>query len=1013
MPSCTKRSRYLSGLPNVIDWKESVLNSLAARFYDGNINSPALKRLRTLQSQHVPPQLQPASILQPGVIYAICHSNRDRPRIYIGQTIRSAFDRFKSHVDTAKHKFTYKQRFSINQNDSEADELHKFIFQHGMQDLIVFPLQIVPGSYHTRKEFKQLATPFEGRWIRWANSMSPMGYNQRLESAVTPSHRHYPPALSHFSAMHPRVNARVISDSSTHRQFRIYGYRNYTRRIQALAHYAQHETNYITVHLNKYKFRHLPKMKVILQNTALSDLDFRLPFHFKEHHRIKLINALNTAIQQHMHTDKNKTANKKRALVVPYFMSPVLDAINLPHIFAMTSVLQQAPQQLTACPLLAFKYAQPLATHLYNYKATALLPHTEQQQILQSESCVCAKHPELVPPGHDHIITTSPAFLPSVNLQQIWQLGSKHRTSHLKPLDNELRSELLHLIRNAVFVFATKMEKKFRTANCMKLWQDAVMLEVTHKMNQLPNKFVFHVDGEVAVQPTPLLTQHDLHLLATETHTDFVLTMVDKASSTPVAYCKKYYLQVIQNDLYDPEHHYYDTNVRIDELEILQDHKSFYTNNHLYSPPDKHLRLPFIAAIAKLHKQPIRNRFLICSHDTSLTSLSRWLGFFFKAILKDIHAIWKMVLQHLGREGKAVSTILPDAWLINSSAEAIPIIQAYNAHFSAEQHASAGCPVKCLDFERLYTNLPISDMIHRLTKLVEKVFLLHNKSAVKIFKHDPPLWQQQASANVTGSEDRKGQYLMFTVTTFRERLGQLVNNTFFTFGQKTFRQIKGIPMGTNCAVYLANYYLFSYEFDFLSQLRHIRDRQIVKCILWNFAFTVRYIDDLMTIGNSLIELLMYKNQNYQGVHGMYPEFLSLSMASEGPNAHFMDLTVCTSFDTTCELPFGALTTLLYDKRREPAYDHFTIVKFPFASSKLSYRCKYNILDSQFHRYRRIILDKKNFIIEMASLIKFLVQHRGYSLHFLTQRLHILLHDWKGMYAATDPEVLFSAIISRV
>ncbi len=49
------------------------------------------------------------------------------------------------------------------------------------------------------------------------------------------------------------------------------------------------------------------------------------------------------------------------------------------------------------------------------------------------------------------------------------------------------------------------------------------------------------------------------------------------------------------------------------------------------------------------------------------------------------------------------------------------------------------------------------------------------------------------------------------------RLDFLLDNLFLCFGHCTYRQCStGIPMGTNCANYLANFYLFSHEFDFLS-----------------------------------------------------------------------------------------------------------------------------------------------------------------------------------------------------
>ncbi len=44
----------------------------------------------------------------------------------------------------------------------------------------------------------------------------------------------------------------------------------------------------------------------------------------------------------------------------------------------------------------------------------------------------------------------------------------------------------------------------------------------------------------------------------------------------------------------------------------------------------------------------------------------------------------------------------------------------------------------------------------------------------------------------------------------------LLDNLFLCFGQGVYRQCIGIPMGTDCVVYLANFYLFTYEFDFIS-----------------------------------------------------------------------------------------------------------------------------------------------------------------------------------------------------
>ncbi len=45
-----------------------------------------------------------------------------------------------------------------------------------------------------------------------------------------------------------------------------------------------------------------------------------------------------------------------------------------------------------------------------------------------------------------------------------------------------------------------------------------------------------------------------------------------------------------------------------------------------------------------------------------------------------------------------------------------------------------------------------------------------------------------------------------------------LDNLFLCFGHCAYRECSHIPVGTNCVVYLANFYRFSYEFDFIKYL---------------------------------------------------------------------------------------------------------------------------------------------------------------------------------------------------
>ena len=49
----------------------------------------------------------------------------------------------------------------------------------------------------------------------------------------------------------------------------------------------------------------------------------------------------------------------------------------------------------------------------------------------------------------------------------------------------------------------------------------------------------------------------------------------------------------------------------------------------------------------------------------------------------------------------------------------------------------------------------------------------------------------------------------------------IMDNIYIRFGTKLYRQIVGIPMGTNCAPLVADLFLFCYERDFMTSLSDV------------------------------------------------------------------------------------------------------------------------------------------------------------------------------------------------
>ena len=67
-------------------------------------------------------------------------------------------------------------------------------------------------------------------------------------------------------------------------------------------------------------------------------------------------------------------------------------------------------------------------------------------------------------------------------------------------------------------------------------------------------------------------------------------------------------------------------------------------------------------------------------------------------------------------------------------------------------------------------------------------------------------------------------------------LSYLLDNIYIRFGNKLYRKIVGISMGTNCAPRVANFYLFCYERDFMTSLSDDNQADIIEA----FNPTSRY-----------------------------------------------------------------------------------------------------------------------------------------------------------------------------
>ena len=98
------------------------------------------------------------------------------------------------------------------------------------------------------------------------------------------------------------------------------------------------------------------------------------------------------------------------------------------------------------------------------------------------------------------------------------------------------------------------------------------------------------------------------------------------------------------------------------------------------------------------------------------------------------------------------------------------------------------------NFSTLYTTFPHNFIKDKLNDLIEWTF--HREDSLYL------------ACNVRNAFFTSEVHKHYTFWTFQKVYEALLDNIYIRFGTKLFRQIVGIPMGTNCAPLVADLFLF-------------------------------------------------------------------------------------------------------------------------------------------------------------------------------------------------------------
>ncbi len=200
----------------------------------------------------------------------------------------------------------------------------------------------------------------------------------------------------------------------------------------------------------------------------------------------------------------------------------------------------------------------------------------------------------------------------------------------------------------------------------------------------------------------------------------------------------------------------------------------------------------------------------------------------------------------------------------------------------------------------------------------------------------------------------------------------LIDNLVIVYGEQAYRQVIGIPMGTDCAPFLANLYLFVLEYEWVSvQEQTAVGRERLRVLV----LVGRYIDDLFAVNGERV-LAACLLELYQG--------LEVKKESKTKfESHFLDLDIVVNK--------GRLVLTTYDKRDAFPFD---VRSYPNLAGNVHGKKSHGIIVGQLRRFAQACDHWHDFSNRLKALTGKLLE-QGFS----SERLRVVIgrfHEQRGL-----------------
>ena len=764
-------------------------------------------------------------------------------------------------------------------------------------------IEVLPGNGYKNGAFdidmNKYRKEREEYWIKTLRTVYPYGLCEKITrkgiAEDAPIGRLYPPLSRHGERL-SGLDTRTRNGSRNNRD---------SISVSDLLEHenVKEKSNHCRKLLDKLNKKILKKIKIEATELFLTATDDRLRWYEL------ILDIINSKFYIEKEIKPSKKAPK---YILPLkFKNKGLDAINLSKILHRDHLVNLLPETLQSeenFPSVVYSLESTIRNKIFNYKQTVADIDIDDRAKYNNtlSNCDC-KTSKFCDSTHKHIITGDLRIITNTKLRKLISRGPNYReprTINWKHCQKEIETGI------ELYINKVCLANKTLNKSHLALWKLKLIEDVNNHINKIKQKFQSKKSNPTLKDPFVIEYLENLHK-------QFVLVPIDKAANNVAIVCKHYYVEVILKEIgiLGKGNQTYEMSQEAKEGFI--DETNVFARKLGYKIEEDFKELPSMYWIPKMHKTPIKHRFIVASKKCCTKPISTAVSNAFKLIFrqtKNFHLKSKFEQNY------------NKFWVVENADPIINALNEINKKGTAKD-------ISTFDFSTLYTNIPHDKLLERLDRLVDFAFKGGDKNYINISWKGYAYWGKKTNSS-------QG----FSQNSLKNAINYLITNCYFNVGKITMKQVIGIPMGIDPAPFWANLFLYTYELDYMNTL--IKED---KCKARHFHSTVRFIDDLAAINDGGLF-----GESYSQI---YPEELELKIENQGTSASFLCLHI--------NIENGIFVYKLYDKRDDFP---FSIVRMPYKSSNIPSKIFYSSLVGEFLRIARSTSRLIDFIPKANTLI---------------------------------------------